>query len=382
MVASPVRSIDIAATSLDLLGLPPKADGQGRSLLPLIYGEKEEEPRDSYGESMHNRLAFDWSPLRSLRKGKWKYIHAPNPELYDLEEDPDELVNRFEEHRELSLSMREDLREFLEATRSAEVEGSSAHALNEESMEKVRSLGYLSGDDSSRRASSMVEFEPKGRDPKEMKKILGLINKAGGLIKTGRLDKAEAMLTIVLAIDPSVLIAREFLGTTLYRQGKIDDSVSVLKELVQMDPDRAEAYRYLSLCMYRKGLLEEATQYQEKAVSLLPHRIDGYHYVAKVYRKAGKSHEAEKRLLLAAEIMPENTKTFELLGKLYQGGEKHEQARKAFEQALKLNPNSWYSNLAMARLAVLRETKKKHFTGDKKRSHSSRRKPIPITGWP
>ena len=36
---------------------------------------------------------YGWSDLRALRDGRWKYILAPRPELYDLERDPGERQN-------------------------------------------------------------------------------------------------------------------------------------------------------------------------------------------------------------------------------------------------------------------------------------------------
>ncbi len=37
-----------------------------------------------YGESMYARDHLGCSPLRSVRLGRYKYIEAPKPELYDL----------------------------------------------------------------------------------------------------------------------------------------------------------------------------------------------------------------------------------------------------------------------------------------------------------
>ena len=47
----------------------------------------------SFAESLVPLLHYGWSDLRAVRDGRWKYILAPKPELYDLERDPGELRN-------------------------------------------------------------------------------------------------------------------------------------------------------------------------------------------------------------------------------------------------------------------------------------------------
>ena len=41
-----------------------------------------------YAETLAPRLDFGWSDLRAWRDGRYKYVRAPRPELYDLEADP------------------------------------------------------------------------------------------------------------------------------------------------------------------------------------------------------------------------------------------------------------------------------------------------------
>ncbi len=71
--------IDVAPTILDFLRIPAAASLEGKSLL------SGSEPAGVYSESLHTHDSFGWAPLRSLRSGRYKYIQAPRPELYDLE---------------------------------------------------------------------------------------------------------------------------------------------------------------------------------------------------------------------------------------------------------------------------------------------------------
>jgi arylsulfatase A-like enzyme len=88
-VTQTVGLVDVAPTILDLLELSALDDADGRSLLPLMRGERPTPP--SYEmETFYPSLAYGWAPLRALCSGPYKYIEAPAPELYELPTDPRE----------------------------------------------------------------------------------------------------------------------------------------------------------------------------------------------------------------------------------------------------------------------------------------------------
>ena len=90
-IAESTSHVDLLPTMLDLLGVAGR-EGAGRSLVPALEG-RPVPARQSYFECVLPRFSFGWEPLFGLRAEGWKYIHAPQPELYDLNADPDELYN-------------------------------------------------------------------------------------------------------------------------------------------------------------------------------------------------------------------------------------------------------------------------------------------------
>ena len=94
VVDAQVRTIDIVPTMLELLGLPPKPDAQGTSLLPLIQGHATDPGLMAYGETFFPHFSLGLAQARCLRAGGWKYIHLPEPELYHVAQDPKELHER------------------------------------------------------------------------------------------------------------------------------------------------------------------------------------------------------------------------------------------------------------------------------------------------
>ena len=102
------ENVDVMPTILDWLDLPIPVQCDGRSLLPLVRGEVPEHWRDAafwewdfrdpiggFAESILG-LTMDQCSLSCLRDEHGKYVHFTGlpPLFYDLDRDPDEMVNR------------------------------------------------------------------------------------------------------------------------------------------------------------------------------------------------------------------------------------------------------------------------------------------------
>lgn len=102
------ESVDVMPTLLALAGLDPPPNHDGASLLPFCAGEtppgwRDEahwgfdfrDPRGRRLETLFG-LPSDWCNLQVLRTERLKYVHFAGqpPVLFDLVEDPHELINR------------------------------------------------------------------------------------------------------------------------------------------------------------------------------------------------------------------------------------------------------------------------------------------------
>lgn len=90
-----IPTLDIGATVCEWYGLEQPGALHGRSLDPLLRGERPDDWRDC-AVSTYNGQQFGLYTQRMLRTRRWKYVWNPVDidELYDMEEDPAELVNR------------------------------------------------------------------------------------------------------------------------------------------------------------------------------------------------------------------------------------------------------------------------------------------------
>jgi len=119
-----ILNADVAPTFLDLAGVPVPDNMHGRSLVPLLRGEKVDWRKSILYEALKPELG-SW-PLVAVRTHRWKYIRTfelndPSSlcfeELYDLQADPGELRNLAgsAEHK----SVLEELRAELERLRKS-----------------------------------------------------------------------------------------------------------------------------------------------------------------------------------------------------------------------------------------------------------------------
>ncbi len=115
-----VSLVDLPPTLLDAAGLPAPPTMQGRSLLPLLRGERADWPDDVFLQISEDQVG------RAVRTQRWKYsVYAPHKNgvrdansslyveqyLYDLQADPHELTNLIglESHRAVADALRDRL---------------------------------------------------------------------------------------------------------------------------------------------------------------------------------------------------------------------------------------------------------------------------------
>ncbi|HEY7545016.1 MAG TPA: sulfatase [Blastocatellia bacterium] len=96
-------NIDLAPTLLDLAGAPKPVNMQGRSLAPLLKGERTKWRNsfliEYYSDKVFPRIVK--MGYKAVRNQRWKYIHYLElegaDELYDLRADPFEMKNLIDE---------------------------------------------------------------------------------------------------------------------------------------------------------------------------------------------------------------------------------------------------------------------------------------------
>jgi arylsulfatase A-like enzyme len=229
-VGTPVRTIDLLPTALDWLGLTVPVDLPGRSLLPLLEEQPEAEVRSAYGESIEFARVFDGMPLRFLRRGDWKYIHQPEPELYHLAEDPGELRNLAAQQPERVTALRAELAALV---RDAVAQGDAATPISPAERERLSALGYVVPEEGELAPDRLASLALHGPPPTRLIADVETAVEAVGQLRLGRAARAEPVLAELVARHPrSPTLLRDH-ADALLALGRQDEARAALRRAVE-----------------------------------------------------------------------------------------------------------------------------------------------------
>jgi len=275
-VSHGVQLIDILPTVVDLLDLEQPENLRGRSLLA---DEPEDSPgRYLYSETYYPRLHFGWSDLASIIRYPYQYIHGPDPELYNLERDPGQEENILTSERRIYGELKQELESY-DRTLQAPME------MDEESRQKMAALGYLSG--------VSAELEGPLPDPKSRVHVLSLMSEGVKLAALQQHQAAADVFRQVLAEEPQMLDAWQYLGNVEVKLGNIEEALEVYRRAFEMSSGAPRFAMAVANALIRLGRLEEAREHAELAVELMPIAND---LVAEIVLQQGNLEEAEEIL--------------------------------------------------------------------------------------
>lgn len=257
-VASLVRTVDIAPTVLDVMGLPALDGMQGVTLKPLLRGTRPDLGLTGYGEATRFRAAFGLPTLRFVREGRWKYIHKVGPELYDVVADPLERLNRVDDEPEVAARLRARLGAMLEAApRSPDDAQANVDAAT---ARQLMALGYVSRAPTLELANGKESLVLGGDDPALLAPTVRAMSRARSLVDREKYAIALDELSPVAARYPDSTIVLRVLARAYDGLDRRDDTIATLRRLVALDPADKVARHELAISLWRAGHADEATQ--------------------------------------------------------------------------------------------------------------------------
>ena len=140
-VGDVVRLVDVMPTVMDLLNVS-HGPMDGVSAAGLLHGRSADRELEAYAESRYP-ARFGWSPVRAIRGGRYKLIDSPRPELYDLERDPYELRNIYDDRPQLTRALAERLTSFDRGNSMGPSQPVSDPTPPGELRGRLASLGYI-----------------------------------------------------------------------------------------------------------------------------------------------------------------------------------------------------------------------------------------------
>ncbi len=336
----PVRLIDIYPTILELFRIEPPAEITGKSMVSLIENGTEDVERPVYLETYANRLERGWSILKGIRVDNWKYIRSPIPELYDLDDDGDEVHNRSDEEADLAGKL-DELLARLEKTASRGVRIDPG-IMDESLLERVRSLGYGgSGKD----VLNFDVYAVEGSDPKEAfpeykkkRYTEEYLRLALTFITSGQLAGARFFLDKIIELDPDNIESHCYLAEVFRLQGLNDLGMKEIEKALQLEPDNAGAYYTKGLIASQAGEVEMALVSFDKVIELKPDHAEAYNNMGLIYGQREDYDRAFSMFEKAIEINPDLAQAHANIGNVHSVIGRSGDAAREWELALMLDP--------------------------------------------
>jgi tetratricopeptide (TPR) repeat protein len=284
-----------------------------------------------------------------LRTSRHKYIAAPRPELYDLEQDPGEGENVIQRNRRLYADLEGRLDAMVESVSRDAGSEASAPPLDEETLAQLEALGYLAG----RGGVSLADEDARERaDPKDRIDLHQQVMLAQSDLGRGELDAARGRLEAAVAEDPSMVDGHQMLGTIAMRQERAEEAVDHFRRALEVKPDHAAALFGLASVYRRQGLLDEAQLGFEQLLRLDSTDVKAVAGLAELLQLRGQRAEAIELLQEAVAVAGPPAVLLNQLGELRALEGDRPAALSLFERAVEARPDFV---LARFNLAVLLE---------------------------
>ena len=293
-VAAKARLVDIAPTLLEIAAIPVPSQMPGQSLLRIAKAGGGASDQPVYSRADLPQRGFGWSPLESWRAGKYLYVRAPKPELYDLTADPGAAHNVAQSSKATLDTLAAQLDNF--DRRFSGESGKSSAELSSSEMQKLASLGYIGLQKSSGSATAV-----SGTDPKDKIAIANKVIEAASARGQAKPDGAIAALAPVVAADANLYLAQYALGAAEASKTQYAEASKHLHKAVELQPDSSWAHYEIGAALLKTGDVKTAIVHLEIAAGRLPSFAAAHMTLADAYEKSGRAEDAKRERALAAK---------------------------------------------------------------------------------
>ena len=315
-----VGLVDIVPTICGALGITPPQIIHGTDLTKF-FEKKDQIKKDEryvYCESLLP-MQYDCTSLLGLVSDSWKYIHAPRPELYNLDNDPYETKNLAVKESKRANLLQSHLKLILQDQMRAD-RTDSDFILDEESRKRLESLGYIAAGNT----SEDFEFDSTKGDPKDALYLHQQTRLVQNYMKLRRYSEAEVLCKQLIAKRPQYIIAHFMLGEIAREQNKVSESIEYYSDFLSQAEQAGkqqsgeqlhhfvvqricETHNYLGMAFLQQGRLDHAIMHYSKALQIRPRHAIILRYkilynLGNVYIKQSKFDEAIVQYNKALEL--------------------------------------------------------------------------------
>ena len=341
VVPETVTLADLMPTLLEAFGQGPAPDGlDGASLWGGLTGGKYTE-HPAVLETRTLQHQFGWAPQSGIRVERWKWILSPEPELYDLRNDPGETRNLAPKEPSRAAALEKERARLIGAVEEVKVS-----RLSPEDEERLASLGYIAAGPST--AGAAVD----GPDPKRFAPILGDIERLLRLRSHGDPAELGPLADAILTRDAANLYARRVKGEVLVTQRRYREALAVLEPVAGVEETHPETFADLATAAAGVGRLDDSLRWLERATTPPWIHWPAVESLARFSRQHPEVLPPDRVLPRVRGLQPvsprEHISVARALGMLGATAE----ARSAFERALAIEPRATEARVGLAQMQL------------------------------
>lgn len=289
-VSAQVSTQDIMPTILEMVGIPPLEGVDGISLVPILKSESDPRLIDQtpfYIESYYPFIKYKWSVLRGIIWNGYKFIDAPENELYYFINDRKELHNIYHKNSKIAKKMEDILGNILENSKVKKI----FTEIDKEMLEKLKSLGYVGSE-----SSYDMEDYSSLPDPKSRILILKKIDEAKKLMSENKFKSAISLLKKAMKEDDTNPVIYNNLGIAFRKLGEREKAFKFFNMGLKHDPDDPYLHNNLGLLYREQGELSLAIKEYQAAINNNPLFLGAYFNLSVAQYLAGHKEEAIKAI--------------------------------------------------------------------------------------
>ncbi|OHB82058.1 MAG: hypothetical protein A2W31_02800, partial [Planctomycetes bacterium RBG_16_64_10] len=321
---------DIMPTVLELVGLPAPKGLDGVSLLEPVGTLR---PTICI-ETLASMLMHGWAPLIGIRRADYKFILAPEKEVYDLHADPLEQDNLHARQATRALELYQELIRLVGSddpyTATAVRQDQS---MDEETRLRLEGLGYVAS------GSAQADDPAALPDPKRMIGQWERVQHAVNLKLAGRLKEAVKILEDAVEKVPADIYARQNLAGCYGIMGEREKAIAVIEPALKFCHEDTRLLVTKADLHLSKNEIQAAQAIYEQVKKAEPENTEVLLALARISYLRGAVDEALAELQKIVEINPGTggPPAYNLMGMIHVRAGRLDEARAAYQAALKID---------------------------------------------
>jgi len=314
---------DICPTILNYCGA--KNEEAESPAIDLLSKTKREVPVLSETEYPET-LGMNISRGYAIQQGDLKLICQPNPEQFNLLEDPEELYP--------ILTNTTELKDLLYVTvRNLRVARPKLKRMDDETVSRIMSLGYVGSQSSGKVSPGAPIFpHPDWRSPGQ---TISSIDRAERMFRMPEeSDERLAMMEKCHEIDPENEFVIKGLGSLFCRRGEYAEAVTLFDKITPESVWQSKMFYDMTLAYAKQGRKTNASACAELAVKRCPDDHLSYQAMALANLALGKFDAAKSNAWKAVTLAPRNKSAWNNFGLINNVMKNYEEAYNAFSTSM------------------------------------------------